>query len=191
MRSLDELVSQVSELLDSGALISFHDAHRLVRCAKQLGEPRNSVVLGLLALHDGHSTDGAKALFTEYLRSAGARLQAQSELAERPIVLRDSGKIARSAPGQTLLLELEEKRTAGLRWHVTSLEGPGSATRRPNQDEAAPRARFEVQFRAPGLVHIELQESKQDGPAMSHAHSRQPTYAPRKMTLTVIVEVNT
>ena len=41
MRSLDELVSHVSELLESGALVSFHDAPRLVRCAKQLGEPRN------------------------------------------------------------------------------------------------------------------------------------------------------
>lgn len=178
----------MSALLESGALVSFYDAHRMIRVAKNLGEPRNVVVLGFVALHDDSSTDGARALFAEYLRSAGARLRAQQELAVRPILLKDDGKIARAAPGTTLHLELEEKRVAGLRWTVRSMEGPASIERMPNQDEAAPRARFELQCQRAGLVRLTFAEIEPDGSIYSHAQSRRPTYEPRSMSLTVIVE---
>ncbi len=188
VKTLEELVTRVSALLESGALVTFHDAHKMIRTAKNLGEPRNVVVLGFVALHDENSTDGARSLFSEYLRSAGARLRAQQELAARPILLKDDGKIARTAPGSTVRLELEERRVAGLRWTPRALQGPGQIERAPNVDEAAPRARFALHCTRPGLIRLSLDEVEPDGSIYSHAKSRTPTFDTRTMSLTVIVE---
>ncbi|MEO1174106.1 MAG: hypothetical protein AAFX94_18970 [Myxococcota bacterium] len=188
MSTFNELLISTGTLLDSGALVSFHDAHRLVRAAVRLGEPRNAVLLGFITLHDEQSTDGAKEIFARYLTSAGARLRAQSELADREIVLRDHEKIARCAPGTALTLALEERRNAGMRWALQKLTGPGEVDRLANREEAAPRARFSVRCTEPGRIDLTLREEDQVGSRLSHAASQRPRSETRVMCLTVIVD---
>lgn len=188
MNSTSELIRKIATLLEHGALVSFYDAHRLVRYAHRLGEPAPGILLGLVAVHDELSTDGAQEILADYLRAAGSRIAAQYALASRVVLLRDDGKVARSQPRTTLRIELEERRVAGLRWRLDELSGPARVEKEAARDEPAPRARFLLTCLAPGAVKVRFVESQQISRRFSHSTSQAPSYRIRKMALSVVVE---
>lgn len=188
MNSVPELIQKIAALLEQGALVSFYDAHRLVRHAHRLGEPAPGILLGLVAVHDELSTDGAQEILADYLRAAGSRIAVQYALASRVVLLRDDGKIARTQPRTTLRIELEERRVAGLRWGLQELSGPARVEKEATRDEPAPRARFLLTCLAPGTVKVRFGESQHTVRRFSHSASQAPSNKTRKMTLSVVVE---
>jgi len=188
MLSAEDLIVACGRLLESNALVSFHDAHRFVRAAKRLGEPRSAVVLAFVALHDENATDGAKRILSDYLRAAQERLSEQHALGARTLLLRDSGKVARAAPGADIEVELEERRAAGMRWDIHELAGDATIERTPNRDEKAPRARFTLTLGRLGAIKLVLSENPPNVVHNTKAYSQTPRFTRRYFELVVIVD---
>ena len=143
------------QLCQEAEAVSFYDAWAVLRAMRHVADVPNSIVTNLVALFDApQATDGAKELLAGFIRSTIAKVQAQKALAERPIRLKDAGKIARAHPGITLVLQLDERRASGLFWEVTDSRGPIRCSRRLDASDA-PSCFFDVALDGVGLARVE------------------------------------
>jgi hypothetical protein len=188
------------ELLDALSAadepVTFHDAVVLVRQLRaqvQRSDPPDEVLAALVVLHDaGHTTDGAREVFADYLRACVTRQESQRTLARRPVILRDSGKTARIPLGGRCELHLDERRAAGFRWEIGDRRGGINVCRvegrqtlgqsRTGMDDAASTAVFEVKPARTGMATVTLVERPPP------AGAPRDDLEERRFELTVVVE---
>lgn len=173
------------QLLHETDCVSFYEALGVVQDARTHDSLDGNVIQLLLQLHDApHTTDGARGILADFLRGYSARLLQQKSLGERPITLKDHGKIARVERGKTLVLLLDERRAAGFAWELSSASGKPAFVRLPDPPETATQACFEITWERPGHRYLTLREERAD-PARAAASGSQKV---RQFALQVIVE---
>jgi len=151
------LTDLVEALLGAGGPISFYDALLAARRAQTAGHLTDTALAALMALHDSpESTDGARDVLAEILRTYAARVGAERALAARAITLADSEQTARVSVGDTLTLALEERSGAGWRWEIVSASGGADVERVAVASERT--ARFRVVLPIAGKVRLALEE---------------------------------
>lgn len=151
-------------LVDSPEPISFLDVVMLLRRSRQVGAPVNNELVALVALHDApHTTDGARRILGEYLSGWAKRQQTQRDIGARTVLKRDSGKTARVAVGAAVRVELEARRSAGYRWEVEEIQGPGSCEPVVEAGADLARAVFVLKGAQPGRVRVTLKECPPPG----------------------------
>src|SRR5689334_459201 len=120
--ALSELTDMLAQLLQEAESVSFYETLTVTREARAHDELPEDVLHAMLVLHDApQTTDGARDILSAFFKGYSTRLTTQRVLAARPIILKDSGKVARAQPGDTLLIRLDERRSAGYQWQVTTL----------------------------------------------------------------------
>lgn len=178
------LLRAVGQLVRSGVPLSFYDALGVVRRARRIDDVDDRVLADMINMHDlPRTTDGARAILSDFLRSQAQRQAAERDLAAQPIGVDASGKTARALPGSTLTLQLEERRGAGYRWQ---LEGSGQGVRcerRGNVPGNPPRAEFVIALRRVGMTRVVLEERPPPGTFEDDEPAK-----PRRFELRIVVE---
>jgi len=138
----------------------------------------------MVHLHDApHTTDGARTILSDFVRTYQARIQQERLLAARPVTLKDHGKMLRTTVGTTLVLMLDERRAAGFEWNVTSCSGDPQLTRLPDPSESIARACFEIVWSQRGHMFLTLREECSD---LSRTKGR--SVQPRQFEIQIVVE---
>jgi hypothetical protein len=148
--------SIVATLTGANAPVSFLDAFQVVRLARRVAEPDDSLVAGILELSDApHLTFGARQVLSAWLKGLAQRQAHERSVGARVIKPKDNGKTARVAAGARLRLALSAKPTEP-EWQVAALQGPGKLQGVSPATALERGAEYELACAAAGIVELEM-----------------------------------
>lgn len=183
----NSIEATLAHLCQAPEPVTFYDVQLLVRRLPRGHDLPESVLHGLVTLHDAaNATDGAREILADFLRTYASRLARQQALANGPLLFKHSGQCARGLVGQSLTLVLDEHRGAGYRWEVVLIVGPVQCRRVADTAVEPPTARFTVSLLRRGRARIVLREMS---PPLQAATRPMPSARqPRSFELDIVIE---